>query len=332
MRRRSDLRRGRGRVERRARVVLVRRVGLAIALALALRATGACRRASRRPPRSRRPPSAEAGRRRRRPRRRPRAAKTKPAAGERALPAARLDALRAALFGEDDAAAVAAAEALGASGAGNAAEPLAELLAAGAAPARAEAALDALAKLGGGGALTAPRAFEVLDLYTGHRAPELRQRAIKALGTIKDPRVVPTLLARLGDAAPGVRAAAGEALAARPRADGEAAPVRARQARRHERGQPAGRAGDARPDSADRGAGGQRRRRRARDDAGRVRPARRTCPIAMRVDVRAHALGHGRRRGDDRAGRIHRVGARRRTIARRSARRRSCSTSGRAAR
>ena len=55
----------------------------------------------------------------------------------------------------------------------------------------------------------------MLDLYTGHRAPELRQRAIKALGTIKDPRVVPTLLARLGDAAPGVRAAAGEALAAR---------------------------------------------------------------------------------------------------------------------
>ena len=123
--------------------------------------------------------------------------------------------MRAALFGEDDAAAVAAAEALGTSGAGNAAEPLAELLAAGAAPARAEATLDALAKLGGGGALTAPRAFEVLDLYTGHRAPELRQRAIKALGTIKDPRVVPTLLARLGDAAPGVRAAAGEALAAR---------------------------------------------------------------------------------------------------------------------
>ncbi len=55
----------------------------------------------------------------------------------------------------------------------------------------------------------------MLDLYAGHRAPEIRQRAIKALGTIKDPRVVPTLMARLGDAAPGVRAAAGEALAAR---------------------------------------------------------------------------------------------------------------------
>ena len=137
------------------------------------------------------------------------------AGGKKSLPAARLDAARAALAGEDDAAAIAAAESLGGSGAGNAAEPLAELLAVGAAPARTEATLDALAKLGAAGALTAPRAFEVLDLYAGHRAPEIRQRAVKALGTIKDPRVVPTLLARLGDAAPGVRVAAGEALAAR---------------------------------------------------------------------------------------------------------------------
>jgi len=145
--------------------------------------------------------------------------KEKPAADDagskKSLPAARLDAARGALAGEDDAAAIAAAESLGGSGAGNAAEPLAELLAAGATPARTEATLDALAKLGTAGALTAPRAFEVLDLYAGHHAPEIRQRAVKALGTIKDPRVVPTLLARLGDAAPGVRAAAGEALAAR---------------------------------------------------------------------------------------------------------------------
>jgi HEAT repeat protein len=131
------------------------------------------------------------------------------------LPAARLDAARAALVGDDDAAAIAAASSLGASGAANAAEPLAELLAVGTSPSRAEAALDALAKLGAAGALTAPRALEVVDLYCGHRAPEVRQRAIKALGTIKDPRVVPTLVARLGDVAPGVRAAAGEALAAR---------------------------------------------------------------------------------------------------------------------
>jgi len=136
-------------------------------------------------------------------------------AGKRSLPAARLDPLRAALAGEDDAAAVAAAEALGSSGAANAAEPLAESLAAGAAPRRTEAVLDALGKLGAAGALTAPRVFEVLDLYAGHRAPEIRQRAVKALGTVKDPRATTTLLARLGDAAPGVRASAGDALAAR---------------------------------------------------------------------------------------------------------------------
>jgi hypothetical protein len=141
---------------------------------------------------------------------------TSAAAGDKkSLPAARIDAARAALAGEDDAAAIEAAASLGGSGAGNAADPLAEVLATGAAPSRTEAVLDALAKLGAAGALTAPRALEVLDLYSGHRAPEIRQRAVKALGTIKDPRAVPTLLARLGDAAPGVRAAAGEALAAR---------------------------------------------------------------------------------------------------------------------
>jgi len=147
------------------------------------------------------------------------ASRTKTAAasdpGKRALPATRIDSLRADLAGEDDAAAIAAAAALGASGAANAAEPLAELLAAGAAPGRTEATLDALGKLGAAGALTAPRVFEVLDLYAGHRAPEIRQRAVRALGTVKDPRATTTLLARLGDAAPGVRASAGDALAAR---------------------------------------------------------------------------------------------------------------------
>jgi hypothetical protein len=41
---------------------------------------------------------------------------------------------------------------------------------------------DALAKLGGAGRAHAPRAFEVLDLYAGHRAPEIRQRAVKGAG------------------------------------------------------------------------------------------------------------------------------------------------------
>ena len=67
-----------------------------------------------------------------------------------------------------------------------------------------QAALDALAKLGDSGALasTATSAFEVLELYSGNRTPDLRQRAVKALGAMRDARVVPTLMARLGDAAP----------------------------------------------------------------------------------------------------------------------------------
>ena len=190
----------------------VKPAGIAIAVAVAL-AAGYTRAASEpRPPEAKpdetKPAAGKAEKK---------ASNSKPSAetSKRSLPAARIDAARTALAGEDDAAAVAAIESLGASGAANAADPLLELLAAGAAPGRVEAALDALAKLGGGGALTAARAFEVLDLYAGHRAPEVRVRAVKALATIRDPRVAPTLLARLGDAAPGVRAAAGEALAAR---------------------------------------------------------------------------------------------------------------------
>ena len=136
-----------------------------------------------------------------------------------ALPAARLDAVRALLLGDDDAASLEAATALGASGAANAADPLVELLAGGASAPRSAAALDALAKLGDSGALasgaTATSAFEVLDLYSGNRTADLRQRAVKALGTMRDARAVPTLMERLGDAAPNVRATAGEALAAR---------------------------------------------------------------------------------------------------------------------
>ncbi len=158
------------------------------------------------------------------------AAKSKPRAGRKArgaaagdaarrpaaaLPAARLDAVRALLLGDDDAASLEAATALGASGAANAADPLVELLAGGASAPRSAAALDALAKLGDSGALTATSAFEVLDLYSGNRTPDLRQRAVKALGAMRDARAVPTLMARLGDAAPNVRATAGEALAAR---------------------------------------------------------------------------------------------------------------------
>ena len=153
----------------------------------------------------------------------PRAAhKKKPAAkgasapAAPAMPAARLETLRLALVGADDAAAIEAAGALGDSRTPGAAEPLCEVLAAGAAPARLQAVLDALDKLGEAHALRADQTtIDALTLYAGHRAPDVRRRAVKALGTVNDPRATPPLLERLGDAASDVRAAAAEALAAR---------------------------------------------------------------------------------------------------------------------
>jgi hypothetical protein len=138
-----------------------------------------------------------------------------------ALPADRLESLRLTLSGPDDPAAIEAATALGGSGATNAAEPIVEMLATGGSPGRTEAALDALGKLAEAEALgtNAQRTLEILELYAGHRVPDLRRRAIKALGALREPRfseaVIPILLARLGDEAPEVRAAAGEVLASR---------------------------------------------------------------------------------------------------------------------
>jgi hypothetical protein len=147
----------------------------------------------------------------------------KAAAGTPGLPADRVEALRLALVGAEDAAAIEAAATLGASGASAAAEPLCEVLAAGAAPERLQAVLDALAKLGEAHQLRADQTtLDALSLYSGHRAPDVRRRALKALGTVNDPRATPPLLERLGDAASDVRAAAAEALAARH--EGKAAP------------------------------------------------------------------------------------------------------------
>jgi HEAT repeat protein len=132
------------------------------------------------------------------------------------LAADRVEGLRVALVGADDAAAIEAAATLGASGVSAAAEPLCEVLAAGAAPARLQAVLDALGKLGEAHLLRSDQTtLDALELYSGHRAPDIRRRAIKALGTINDPRATPALLDRLGDAASDVRASAAQALAAR---------------------------------------------------------------------------------------------------------------------
>ncbi len=137
-------------------------------------------------------------------------------AGSPGLPADRVEALRLALVGADDAAAIEAAATLGASGTSAAAEPLCEVLAAGAAPERLQAVLDALGKLGEAHLLPADQTtLDALELYSGHRSPDVRRRAIKALGAVNDPRATPALLDRLGDAASDVRAAAAQALAAR---------------------------------------------------------------------------------------------------------------------
>jgi HEAT repeat protein len=128
------------------------------------------------------------------------------------LPAEKLAKVREILLGDDDAAAVDAAKALGQSGASNAIEPLIDLLSVGAVPARTEAAVDAL------GALADARSIDVLEGYAGHHSPDVRRRAVKALGAIKDEHVVPALLTALGDVAPDVRAAAADALAARKEA------------------------------------------------------------------------------------------------------------------
>jgi HEAT repeat protein len=140
----------------------------------------------------------------------------KGASGSPSLPTDRFEPLRLALVSADDAAAIEAASTLGASGAPGAAEPLCEVLASGAGSARLLAVLDALDKLGEAHLLRADQTtLDALSLYTGHRAPDVRRRAIKALGTVNDPRATPPLLDRLGDAASDVRAAAAEALAAR---------------------------------------------------------------------------------------------------------------------
>jgi HEAT repeat protein len=145
-------------------------------------------------------------------------ARVKPAPAtpqEAPIATSKLEALRQVLFDDNEGRALEVAAVLGGLTAPNAGDPLIELLAAGTSPKKAQAALDALGKLAAVGALGSARGMEVLDLYAGHRNVELRTQAVKALGALKDPAVVPTLLTRLGDEAPEVRAAAGEALAAR---------------------------------------------------------------------------------------------------------------------
>jgi hypothetical protein len=188
-------------------VLSLRRLVLPFALAVVTAAGGAARAASSSPS-----PSEEAPR----PARKSKNKAAGKAPSSPALPAEKIEILRLALIGPDDTAAIEAAGTLGTAGTGAAVEPLLEVLAAGAAPARLQAALDALGKLGEAHALRADQTtLDALTLYAGHRSPDVRRRALKALGSVDDPRVTATLLERLGDAASDVRAAAAQALAAR---------------------------------------------------------------------------------------------------------------------
>jgi HEAT repeat protein len=132
------------------------------------------------------------------------------------LPAAEIESLRQALIGADDEAATEAAAKLGEARTPRAAEPLLEVLAEGGRAVRVQAVLDAFAKLGEAHALRADQAvIDALTLYAGHRSPDIRRRAVKALASVPDPHLTAALLERLGDAAPDVRAAAADALAVR---------------------------------------------------------------------------------------------------------------------
>jgi HEAT repeat protein len=60
-----------------------------------------------------------------------------------------------------------------------------------------------------------PRTLDVLTYWSRNRNPDLRKRAVVALGAIQDPRVAPLLVAALSDATADVRGAAAQALGAR---------------------------------------------------------------------------------------------------------------------
>lgn len=128
-----------------------------------------------------------------------------------AAPAASLDQLKRDLGGEDDGAAIEAAQKLGALGATNpkAVDVLLDALALGATP-RVQGAI--LAALGG---RKDPRAVDVLVHYAKNRNVDVRKRAVAALAELPGDRAVPTLVASLSDPAEEVRAVAAGALGKR---------------------------------------------------------------------------------------------------------------------
>jgi len=140
-----------------------------------------------------------------------RVASAAPAASAAGAPAGNVEQLKRDLNGEDDGAAIDAAQKLGALGATNpkAVDALLDALALGASP-RVQAAI-----LGALGGRKDPRAVDVLVHYTKNRNVEVRKKAVAALAELPGDRAVPTLVAALSDPSEEVRAVAAGALGKR---------------------------------------------------------------------------------------------------------------------
>jgi hypothetical protein len=113
------------------------------------------------------------------------------------------------LAGADTDGAVDAADRLGKSKDPKATDALLDALSVGASPRVAAAALESLAKQ------RSARAVPVLLHFTRNRHPELRRKALIALGPFREPRVTQAIMARLGDSAKDVRSTAAQLLAER---------------------------------------------------------------------------------------------------------------------
>jgi len=123
--------------------------------------------------------------------------------------AGELETLKAQLQLDDDGKSVDAAHKLGELADPKALDAMLDGLATGAPP-RVQATL-----LGGLAGKKDTRAVEVLKHYAKNRNPELRKKAVSALGDLPDARALPTLVEALSDSVEEVRAAAAMALGKR---------------------------------------------------------------------------------------------------------------------
>jgi HEAT repeat protein len=124
--------------------------------------------------------------------------------------------LKALLMGADEDKAAEAAGKLAQASDPKALDALLDALALGAPPKRAAAVLSALA-----GRKDA-RSVDVLKHFARNRNPEVRKKALVALGAVPDAKIVPVLLEALSDSVEEVRAAAAKALGDRHEKSAEA--------------------------------------------------------------------------------------------------------------